>query len=198
MSEINAGQDPIALATELFQAYEARDWNGVAALTAPDSLAHVKQTILEGGTQWHAMPPAADMHPPDAHPAVIEYFQGMADRFAKHGNPVLREMSVSSLEELKALSPHDTLVRFLQGKYIPPERYWNGRGPVRERRAIGSVPESDTITHVVYRLRTDVGTRTDEEYLVLTTRRTSAGWRAILNDELSYRTGGSLEAIVDE
>ena len=191
--------DVVKLAEELFMAYQARDWERVADLTHPDSMAPIRQTILQDAARWRMMPPAEEMHPPDTHPAVLEYFKQMQARFAKHGNPVLREMTVDTVEQLAALSPRETLLRFLQAKYIPPERYDDGRGPVRTRHALGAVRESAQLAHVVYRLHTDMGTLgADDELYVLSTHRFRGEWRIILNKELSHRQGGSLEVITEE
>jgi len=192
-------QRPIEVVTGFFKAYEVRDWNDVAELTHPDSLKELRETIIEDAAGWRIMPSPTEMYPPDTHPAVLEHYEQLHARFAKHGNPVLREMSVGTIEELAALSPGEACVRFLQGNYIPPERYDDGRGPVRTRTPLGVIDESDRLSHVVYRLHTDKGQYgADEELLVISTRRTKHGWRVILNSEVSHRRGGKLEAITDE
>jgi len=159
----------------------------------------LRETIIEDAAGWRVMPSPTEMYPPDTHPAVLEHYEQLHSRFAKHGNPVLREMSVSTIEELAALSPGDACVRFLQGNYIPPDRYDDGRGPIRTRTPIGVIDEGDRLSHVVYRLHTDKGQYgEDEELLVITALHTDQGWRVILNSEVSHRRGGKLEAITDE
>jgi len=191
--------EAVDLVQETFKAYEARDWERVVDLTHPDSMSQVHQSILEDAGRWRIMPPPEEMHPPDTHPAVLEYFGQMQARFEKHGNPVLREMGVNTGEELAALSPRDSLLRFLQAKYIAPDRYFDGRGPVRTRRALGAVHESENVAHVVYRLHTDMGTLgADDELYVVSVHRRRGEWRVVLNAELSHRQGGSLVAITDE
>src|SRR5437660_11078962 len=184
--------EAVRVAEELFEAYQARKWDRVADLTHPDSTAEIRQSIIEDVAHWRMMPLPEEMHPPDVHPAVLEYFGQMHARFAKHGNPVLHEMSVSTVEELAALSPRDALLRFLQAKYIPPERYDDGRGPVRTRHALGAIQESDKVAHVVYRLHTEMGRLgADDELYVVSAHRFRGEWRIILNKELSHRQGGS-------
>ncbi len=194
-----ATQGPSEVASAFFRAYELRDWEGVAELTHHDSLAQLRNAILEEAAIWRALPSVREMYPPDTHPAVLEHAEQWHARAAKHGNPILREMSVGTLEELAALSPRDALIRSLQGSYDPPEQYINGRGPVRTRRAIGVVDETEQVSHVVYRLHTDRGQyREDDELLVISARRTKQAWRIILNSEVSNRRGGKVDVIAEE
>jgi hypothetical protein len=94
--------------------------------------------------------------------------------------------SVQTLEELEALTPEEAFARWLEGHELKSENYDDGRPPVALRTILGAVTEGDSIVHVVYRIHTDVGRygRTNETE-VMTAKRDPAGWRVLINKDLS-------------
>ena len=190
---------PAAVVADFFRAYEAHEWAQVVALTHPDYLDYLRRETIKHATEWRQAPSLDESDPSDMPPAVLEYFRKIHQRFAKLGNPVLREMDINTLEQLRAMTREQLLMKFLEAKVIPPERYSDGRGPVRRRAVIGTVLEAEDQAHVVYRLHTDMGSLgSTHEMLVITARYSDNNWRVVLNDEVSYRRGGTLEAITDE
>jgi hypothetical protein len=175
-----------------FSAFESKRWGDFAALVHPEALSEFRKQHLVIGEQWEQRPRMTELQSSSMPSAVAEYFVQMHDELStRFGNPVLREFArVKSLQELKALLPQEFLARYLEAtgpKADPDDPDY--QPPVAEREVIGDVTESTSLVHVVYRVRTDVGRygRT-ERVEVVSVRRDTAGWRIMLNNDLSFNS----------
>ena len=160
----------IAAVKEVLRAYEAGQWNRVAAMVHPEGLQRFRTEQLTMAQAWQNAPNAE------------------ASRILQvRGNPALIGFPrIRTLEELERLSPRELFARWLEGHERKPENYDDGRPPVSQRTVLGSVIEGDSLVHVLYRIHTDVGRygRTNETE-VITAKRDGADWRVLLNKDLS-------------
>jgi hypothetical protein len=171
MSQASRSADKaIDVVKEVFRAYEAGQWNRVAALVHPEGLQRFRTEQLG---MAHAWQDAADAEGK----RILQ----------EHGNPSLIGFPrIRTLQELEQLTPTDLYARWLEGHELKPENYDDGRPPVSQRSVLGTVIEGDTLVHVLYRIHTDVGRygRTNETE-VITAKRDGADWRVLLNKDLS-------------
>jgi hypothetical protein len=95
---------------------------------------------------------------------------------------------VKSLEELRGLSPSEFFARWLEGHHPNPRDYAGGIAPTWIRTVVGTVAETDSMAHVVYRVQVDLGGRlAPSEMEVVTVRRVSGTWRILLNEDLAFQ-----------
>jgi hypothetical protein len=174
----------IELARSLLQAYEAKDWTTAAKQVHDTALAQFREMQLAMAQAWEERPTLAGERDPTMPAEVAAYFDSVhTDR----GNPLLHFFPrVSTLAELRALTPTEFLARFMEGNDPKPENYDDHRPPVFTREVIGAVPEGDSLAHVVYRIHSDMGRGGQtQEVEVMTVRRANRGWRALLNRDIA-------------
>jgi hypothetical protein len=162
--------DATAVVARVFQDFEAGRWAEVAALVHRDGLKQFHTQQLQMAQAWQHMP--AELAPPP--------------REGRRNPGVMGFARVETLQELEALSPEEAFARWLEGHELKPENYDDGRPPLALRTILGAVAEGDSVVHVVYRIHTDVGRygRTNETE-VMTAKRSPAGWRVLINKDLS-------------
>ena len=188
---------PLNVAVAAFRAYEAQDWARIATLADEVSLASFReqQLLMARAMAQHpsVMPTDATPH---VHPAVIEFFDSISQ--LQQISSLSGFARVSSLDELEALTPRELFTRYLEGHAPDPRNYEDGRGPIARRTVIGSVAESDVLTHVVYRITTDVGRYgITEEMSVLSCTKRDDMWSVSLNGDLSSTGSGGTARITN-
>ena len=182
-----ASAEPNVVVRTDFLAYEARLWDGFAALVHPDALTEFRSQQLTIAEMW------------EAHSAELNEAQQRSKTDSGLGNPVLRMFAgVKTLAELRALSQQAFLARYLEARSPKANpRDPDYQPPTATREIIGEVPETQDLVHVVYRVRTDVGRYGRTESIeVIPVKRAASGWQLMLNPELSY--SGSMTMMVND
>lgn len=180
---------PATVVRAAFSALASQRWSDVAALVHPEALRQFRQEQLHFATEWHdarTQEPVGDSTDPRA---VREYLAKQWNEAMSSRDPeTVGFARVKSLEELRALNPSEIFARWLEGHHPRPQDYAGGVAPTWIRTVVGTIAETDSMAHVVYRVQVELGGRlAPAEMEVVTLRHIAGAWRIVLNDDLAFQ-----------
>lgn len=181
-------QTPATVVGAAFSALASQRWSDVAALVHPEALRQFREEQLHFATEWHdarTSEPVGDT----ASRAAREYLARQWNEAMSSRDPeTVGFARVKSLEELRALSPSEIFARWLEGHHPRPQDYPGGVAPTWIRTVVGTIAETDSMAHVVYRVQVNRGGRlAPAEMEVVTLRHSAGAWRIVLNDDLAFQ-----------
>jgi hypothetical protein len=151
-----AAQDtPEQVVQRYFDTFRTADYAGNVALMHPEALASMKETM----SGLAALPGAAE------DPQFNATF------------------GVSSLAEFNQLSPAALFERILRAQLENPEMREMLSGA--QTTVLGHVTEGDSVAHVVYRMRMNVGEMSMDQVQVAPLKRADGQWRVMLTGSLA-------------
>jgi hypothetical protein len=190
MSHSPAPPAPDAVVRAYFAAFDADRFEDAVRCLDLASMARFRQEEIERAEA--AAVPAAP--PPPGPSFTIGSFP--ADLYEKHRHAVppppyvlaWEFAGVETLDQLRALEPDETVLRYLQARtpayrqQLAPRDGWStsciDSGFPEHREVLGAVVENEELAHVVWRETLTVRGEGDLRSLqVLTVRRTGAAWR---------------------
>lgn len=165
---------PVAAFNAIVAAFLAEDWERVADLVDPESLVVFHHQVVSGYAVDLSMTEDDVQHlMTEFPPEVAAYFREQHDRVADPATRLALELpAVGSLEELRALTPRQLFVRWLESntmqahlqraRKLAPladpavlEETWEGYQALAGRReytVLGVVCDEPDLAHVVYRV----------------------------------------------
>lgn len=155
-----AAEAPRAVAGRILGALATRNSSAFAADMHPDALAAFKAGMTQVLRRATSDEDKAE---------AVKFFQG-----------------VGSFDQILALSPARFFQSYMGGVFMRMRQ----AGDVKVTyNILGEVPEGAQQVHVIYRGRVVAGERSASDVSILTLQRTTAGWKALLTDELRSLAG---------
>lgn len=179
---------PADVAAAFFGALERHDWTKAAALVHPGAVERFRRATLIGLVEWAERDSAEPGLPPGWHRARTGVDSAALRRAAAAPAPVLR--GVQTVGDIAALPAPELLVRYLEASF-------GAFHPDITRRVVGSVVESDSIAHVLFRTRWGPGTREGNPWRVdvLQLQRAGGTWRVL---ESGLLPGHGLRGLLEQ
>ncbi|HEX6038482.1 hypothetical protein [Longimicrobium sp.] len=148
-------------------------------LRAQDTPEQVVQQYFDTFVRGDYAANVALMHP-DALTDLQEMMSGMVALVGTEGDDgQLREMfGVQSMEEFNRLTPAQLFERLLRWQLDKPEMREVLSGA--QTTVLGHVMEGDSLAHVVYRMRMEVGAMSVDQVQVAPVKQSNGQWRVLL------------------
>jgi hypothetical protein len=188
-----AQSKPAAAATAFFNAMTAGEWRRAARLVDPEALAETRNIELGMLASWGEARPDLQRLKDGGMQGIS--FGGELDMslVEKHRDLVVDLFGVRTLGEVAALSPEELFARSLEASTHPIVRGERADlGPLTYR-VIGTVQETDSVAHVLYR-STSPNMSYDDPWHVAVLRAVRRGdqWLVRPDRELIMFSGTSL------
>jgi hypothetical protein len=168
------------VAQQFFTALEHEHWDAAAGLVHPDALMAFKSDHLKFASSADSAATAMRAEMVGRLEALVALAPEMATAMESDSllqtlraptNIALRAFGFTTVAELEALSDREAFAQWLRAgtAYTPAPR-----------RFIGALPESDSVSYVVYRKESESpGWYGTTDLRVMALRRTPAGWRVL-------------------